>query len=361
VRSYFPQGTRLRGVGIADGVATVDLSAEAYRGNHERMAAQLSWTLQRLPEIRRVKMQIDGDTIEPNGRGPIQSTEDWEQYNSDTSWSGTEETAYLRGPDGRPYQLGDNDATPAGTSGEDHLHRLSISPDRRIAGLDSARDTVLSGDLPAGNPIRPVLEAEHPDGRFTPPSWDLQGTLWTVESFRGGSSLWVWPGKNQEPVRVPRWELAEWKVLALRVARDGVRVAAIVEVEGSRQLRLGRIVRGSGGVVDVGGFLPIGSDLVDVVDLAWGDSNSLAVLGKTKDTTPQVTPYWVPVNGGDVTPVGNGSLGEAKSITAAPGSRIVIGAEINGKDSICRQGNLRDWRFGEWKCEPLGSDPAYWS
>ncbi|SEF96231.1 Sporulation and spore germination [Thermomonospora echinospora] len=363
VRSYFPPGTRLEGAGvaIADGVATVNLSAAAYPADHARMAAQLSWTLQRLPEVRRIKLQIAGETVEPAGRGPIQSTEDWEQYNSDTSRGGTEEIVYLRGPDGRPHQLLVNDATPAGTTGEDHLHRPALSPDQRIAGLDEAGDTVLSGDLMGGTPVRPVLETEHSDGRFTAPSWDPRGTLWSVELFRGGSTLWMRPGKGQQPVQVQQWELASHKVLALRVARDGVRVAAIVETDDGRQLRLGRIVRGPGGVVGVGEFLPIGSDLVDVTDLAWGDSNSLAVLGKTKATATQVTPYWVPVNGGGITPVGSGSLGEAKSITAAPGSRIVIGAEINGKNSICRQSDLRDWRFGEWKCDPLGSEPTYWS
>mgnify|MGYP001156521776 FL=1 len=364
VRSYFPSGTRLQDVDISDGVATVSLSAEAYRGDHERMSAQLTWTLQRLPEVRRVRLQIDGDAIEPGGVGPIQAPEDWEEYNSDTSEGGTEETVYLRGPDGRPHQLHDNDVTtPANTSGRDRLHRPALSPHdgrSRIAGLNADGDTVLSGDLLGGTPIRPVMWAEHSDGRFTPPSWDLRGWLWSVESFSGGSSLWL-RQRDRQPVRIRQWELSGHRVVAFRVARDGVRVAAIVKIGDSRQLRLGRIVRDAKGVISVGGFLPISPELVDVTDLAWGDSTSLAVLGRTKLTETQVTPYWVPVNGGDILPVGTASQGEAESITAAPGSRIVIGARINGEDNICRQSSLRDWRFDQWKCAPLGSDPTYWS
>ncbi|REE98462.1 LpqB family beta-propeller domain-containing protein [Thermomonospora umbrina] len=359
VRSFFPAGTRLRGISISEGIATVDLSSEAHLGGEERMAAQLTWTLQRLPEVRQVKMQIDGDTIDPGGLGQIQSAEEWERFNSDTSRGRTEEIAYLRGADGRPHQLLDNDAIATGTKGDDHLYRPALSSDRLIAGLDSAGDTVLSGDLLGGVPVRPVLEAQHPDGRLTPPSWDHRGALWTVESFRTGSTLWVRP-EGRQPIRVARWELSGHEVLALRVARDGVRVAVIVKIGGSRQLRLGRIVRSAGGVIEVGRFLPISSELVDAVDLAWSDSSALAVLGRTKATATQVTPYSVPVSGGSITPIGSGILGEAKSITAAPNSRIIIGAENNGKNSICRQSNLREWRFGEWNCDPLGSDPTYW-
>ncbi|MBA9007884.1 LpqB family beta-propeller domain-containing protein [Thermomonospora cellulosilytica] len=361
VRSHFPAGTRLvgDGVSIADGVATVDLSAPARRGDLQRMAAQLGWTLRQLPEIRGVKLRIDGETVDPGGLGAVQTAEDWTRFDSDTPRSGGEETIYLRGPDGRPRQLLDAAAVPAGTTGQDRLHRPSLSPDRRIAGLDSAGDTLYSGDLTGGTPVRAVLDAEHEDGTFTPPSWDRRGGLWTVESRRDGSTLWMVP-RSGAAVRVQTWDLSSHRVLAFRVARDGVRVAAIVQIGDERQIRLGRIVQRSE-TVAVGDFLPISAELVDAVDLAWNDSDTLAVLGKTKATATQVTPYLVPVSGNGITAVGSGSLGEARSITAAPGSRIVIGAEINGESSICRQSTLRDWRFDEWKCDSLGSDPTYWN
>lgn len=362
VRSHFPAGTRLIGEGvfISDGVATVDLSAHARRGDLQRMAAQLGWTLRQLPEVRGVRLRIDRQTVNPGGLGTVQTVGDWARFSFDAVHGGDgEETVYLRGPDGRPHQLLDASAVPAGTTGQDRLYRLALSRDRKIAGLNRAGDTVYSGDLTGGAPIRAVLEAEHKDGTFTRPSWDHRGALWAVESYRGGSTLWMVP-RDGTAVRVQSWGLASHRVVAFRVARDGVRVAAIVQVGGDRQIWLGRIVHRPEGVV-VGDFLPLSAELVDAVDLSWNDSGTLAVLGKTKATATQVTPYLVPISGSTITAVGSGSLGEARSITAAPGSRIVIGTEINGENSICRQSNLRDWRFDEWKCDSLGSDPTYWN
>ncbi|TNY35546.1 LpqB family beta-propeller domain-containing protein [Thermomonospora catenispora] len=361
VRSHFPAGTRLIGekVFISDGVATVDLSEHARRGDLQRMAAQLGWTLRQLPEVRGVRLRVDGETVDPGGLGTVQTIEDWARFSFDTAQSDSEETVYLRGPDGRPHQLLDASAVPAGTTGQDRLYRLALSRDRKIAGLSHTGDTVYSGDLTGGEPIRAVLSARRKGGVFTRPSWDHRGVLWTVESHRGGSTLWMVP-RSGTAVRVREWGLSAHRVLAFRVARDGVRVAAIVQVGGDRQIWLGRIVHRPEGVA-VGDFLPLSAELVDAVDLAWNDSGTLAVLGKTKATATQVTPYLVPVSGNAITAVGSGSLGEARSITAAPGSRIVIGTEINGESSICRQSTLRDWRFDEWKCDPLGSDPTYWN
>ena len=75
-------------------------------------------------------------------------------------------------------------------------------------------------------------------------------------------------------------ELDDQEVVALRVARDGVRVAVILD-EGSagRSLFIGRIER-AGDTLVLGGLRRAESTLVDVADVAWADADRMAVLGQ---------------------------------------------------------------------------------
>lgn len=65
IRSSIPKGTRLRGVSISDGVATVDLSwhfertglGTVYEG---LLLEQLAWTITQFPNVERALLKIDG-------------------------------------------------------------------------------------------------------------------------------------------------------------------------------------------------------------------------------------------------------------------------------------------------------------
>lgn len=363
VISHFPAGTRLKeGVDVTDGVATVNLSSQARRADVNAMSAQLSWTLRRLPEVRQLKLQIEGKTVEPNepGKGgPVQAPQIWDGVNPDVAdGTGEEKPAYMRGPDGRLARLLDKRPETAGVVGNDRLHRPSVSLDtqsQQVAGLNATADAVLAGDLAGSVPVRAVLRASRRGAVFTAPSWSRRDTMWTVESGGGRSRLLV-RRKGVTEVAVRQWGLAGSEVLALRVARDGIRAAAIVRVGKHKQLQVGRVVHHRDGGVAVDAFLPISSELEDVTDLAWADSNTLAVLGKTHGG--QVTPYSVPVSGGGITPIGSGASGDPQTIAAAPNSPILVGALVRNKDKICWQKTLRD-RFSEWECSRDGADPSY--
>ncbi|RAY14287.1 hypothetical protein DPM19_15025 [Actinomadura craniellae] len=361
VKTTFPAGTRLLGDGVqvSDGVAVVDLSAEARTGDRRRMSAQLMWTLRQLPEVRQMRIQIDGETVRPDGAGPTQSPRDWIGYSPDASTPETPQPAFLRGPDARLHRLGEDASQPVG----DTVHRPAVSLDAGfVAGLDEDGRQVLAGPVRAGaTTLRGTLVASRPRSRFTTPTWDRNGALWVVESDSEGSWLWV-KESGREWARVERWGLGGYEVLAMRIARDGVRVAALVKDGERAQIQLGRIAREPAGRVMGENFLPVSSDVVNARDLFWYDSGTLAVLGTTAADT-QVFPYLVPVSGGMITPIGIGALGDPVSITAAPDSPVLVGsirrdAQGRQRAHICRQRNP-DERSSEWLCTVPGSDPAY--
>jgi hypothetical protein len=369
VRNSFPRGTRLlgRGVQITDGVATVDLSREADRGNVAGMSAQLMWTLRQLAEVKSMKLEIDGKVASLPDVGATQSPRDWQRNNPDAVIGNGTQPAYLRGPTARLEQLTDDRASPLGTLDNEPLYDPSISLDQRvIAGLSAGRDRVLVGDVTRnGTPgrLRTVLRAGRRGAEFTSPSWDRNGTMWTVESAGGDSWLWIKDG-DRPPVRVPveNWGLSGYNVRELRVALDGVRIAAIVEDAAHHaQIRIGRVVR-NGQTLTAGEFLPISSELVDVIDFAWQNANELAVLGRLQRTTAEVLPYRVPVSGGKIDGIGIGAQGEMHSITAAPNSPVLVSAKVPGKDSredqVCRLSDPQD-RLSEWDCFIAGADPFY--
>ncbi|MBC6456780.1 GerMN domain-containing protein [Actinomadura sp. HBU206391] len=370
VHNSFPPGTKLLGDGvqITEGVATVNLSREADRGNVAGMSAQLMWTLRQLAEVKLMKLQIDGETRSPGDDvGPTQSPGDWQVNNPDGVTGSAAQQAYLQSAGGRLDQLYADGKSQVGTLENGPLLDPSISLDRRVvAGLNQERDEVLTGDLVTGGGptrLRTALSASHRGGTFTTPSWDRNGTMWTVESTRDRSWLWIkTSGKPAVRVADAYWGLSAYRVRELRIALDGVRAAAIVVDSGRHaQIRIGRIVR-NGAVITAGEFLPISSELVDVAHLAWQDADELAVLGRLQRITAQMLPYWVPVSGGKIGGIGFGAQGEIGSISAAPNSPVLVSAKVPGKDSkkdqVCRLSDQQD-RLSEWDCFVEGYNPFY--
>lgn len=351
VRSAFPAGTRLRGLDVTGGLATVDLSRQARAGDLRGMSIQLMWTLRQLPEVRRMRLKIDGKAVQvPGVGGTIQSVSDWMAFNPDGD--GAEQPAYARTADGLLARL---DVTgPRPLQPKLQVNHPAISYDHHeIASLNPDGDQVTVTDL-VGGVNRIVLPASAKDGRFTAPSWDTRGNVWVVESTAHGSKLWVIEG-GTHAVAVDSWALAQYPVKALRVARDGTRAAVIVQVGGVWQVQLGRIDRAPSGGLQAEGFIAISSQLQSVTDLAWRTADHLAVIGATQGN-PSPLLYDVPVSGAEIQPM-IGPGGDMEAIAAYPGSPLLVTQHVAGaqKLSVCR---LSD-RYDEWSCYGGTSDPAY--
>lgn len=135
-------------------------------------------------------------------------------------------------------------------------------------------------------------------------------------------------------------------VRALKVARDGSRVAVVVGDDEQSRLLLGRVVR-EGDTVRAEAFLPLATDLELVTDVAWRDADRLVVLGRGKRGA--TLPYLVDADGTRMTPTG--SVGGMESVAAAPGSPTLAGIQ---------DGQV--WRSPDelsWQVVGQGSDPVY--
>jgi hypothetical protein len=352
VRSAFPDGTLLRGLDITGGVATVDLTSPARSGDARDMSIQLMWTLRQLREVKQLKLEINGSPVRvPGTDGVLQSTGDWAAYDPDGG--GDAPPAYVRTADGRLARLSETGPQPV--PAKLRVSHPAVSYDNnRVAYLDDDRREVSVADLVAGS-SRVMLAADGKDARFSTPSWDARDNVWVVESSPKGSRLWVIAGGTRT-VAVDGWSLSQYPVSALRVSRDGTRAAAIVRVGGASQIQLGRVDPAPTGGLQAEGFVAISSELESAIDLAWSNSDHLAVVGVAPGN-PSPLLYDVPVSGAPIQPmVGPG--GDMNAVAAYPRAPLYVTQHVSGAkfpDSVCR---LSD-RFGEWKCFNGTSDPAF--
>ncbi len=344
VRTAFPAGTQLTvpSAPVQDGVVQVDLSSSVLGSDLEdrqALAAQLVWTLRQLPDVSAVRITSGGLPLP--GLDPQQARDAWPQFSPDGPPVGE---PYLE-RDGRvlvqvagkpvplPGKLGDGSipATDPASSPEGDL----------LAALSPAGDRLFLTTPSVDAPVRTRLVAP----RLTAPSWDPFGSVWTTSRTGGVTTVWAVRPGDDPPQRVASPELADQPVVALRIARDGVRVAVVVgDDAGGRSLLVGRIERGE--TPRLGGLRRVESTLVDVIDVAWADADRMAVLGQEPNGVVQ--PLIVEADG--TVRRAAGSLSGLVRIAAAPGKPL-IAATSDGTIWL-------DTDVG-WQNLGKGSAPAY--
>jgi len=361
VRSAFPAGMKL----VVDsapirpgGVVQVDLGGaqtQAGTADLNTMSAQLAWTLRQLPDVTGQQITIDGAPIAAAGAGTIQPIQSWATYDPDAFASGAR-TFFVRS--GRLVELRAGGASKVAVvpgvlgDGRQPLRSPALSTSSAdVAGLDRAGAHLLVGHVSATDKARTVLTGTS----FTAPGWDRLDEVWTVDRSASGPVVWTVP-LGKDPVRVTVRDLPAGRVLAFRVASDGVRVAAVVEdTTGDGSLYLGRIERVNGHIA-VAGFRPVDtrvsgtSTITDVQDVTWAAADRFAVLGTSQNGT--LEPSLVSLTGLAVQTLG--PVDQAKlpivSMATAPGRQVLVGTG---------DGNL--WTFDGlgWALVGEGSDPTY--
>ncbi|MEO3786592.1 LpqB family beta-propeller domain-containing protein [Actinocorallia sp. B10E7] len=363
VVSSFPEGTQLLGkVRLEEDSAVVNLSREAAAGDVDQMSAQLMWTLGQLTEIRTMRLQIDGRTRRTSDGIVVQDKGRWEDRGPDAPSRVTGESQYLLAESGRLALLQGNMAVPV-PSLRDHTFRdaaVSLNG-QQFAGISG--QTLYVGDLSGGGQVRQVLKAEK-GATLLRPSWDRSGNLWIVQNKGRSSTVWMLAPGQARALRLasPPELRGGQQIKALRVARDGVRVAALIGDGSQTEIQIGRIMPGASGSGAYSlGFHSINAELGSVVDLAWRDADTLAVLG-TAGASTSILPYLVPISGGAVQAIGGSFEGTPVSITAAPGKEIMLGIDPgkqNQAPTTCLQSLNEDPRFSTWDCGIAGSSPTY--
>lgn len=362
VVSSFPQGTHLLGrVRLDEDVATVNLSEEAASGNVDHMSAQLLWTLGQLTEIRAMRLQIDGRTRRTSDGLDVQEKKRWEELGPDAPGRITGGSPYLLSADGRLALLqGSEAAVVPALRGRTFRDAAVALNGQQFAGISG--QALFVGDL-SGGQIRQVLGPEK-GATLLRPSWDRAGNLWIVQNKGRSSTLWLLRPGQAKAVKLP--PLAELRpgqqIKALRVARDGVRVAALIGDGTQTEIQIGRIAPDDSSDDTYSlGFHSINAELGSLVDLAWRDADTLAVLG-TVGASTSILPYEVPISGGSIRAIGGSFEGTPVSITAAPGEEILLGI-APGKESqassTCLQSFNEDPRFSTWDCGINGFSPVY--
>lgn len=352
VATAFPPGTRLVSgtVPVVGNVARVDLTGAvqaAAPGDREALSAQLVWTLRTLPEVRSVAVTSEGVDLSVPGMGATQPRDAWARF--DPAVLPVDSPAYAV-RDGRLGTFAQDAFGPlqgAVGTGQAPLVAPAVSPDGTlVAGLSADRSGLLLARVGPGEPVRPL--AVPGSGPLTAPSFDFRNTLWVARQGGTGPLLWaVPPGSAPQAVDAP--ELAGSPVVALRVARDGVRLAVVVRRGGVPTLLVGVVVREPSGRLRATGFQPVAPGFVDVRDVVWQDAVRLAVLGAVGDQ--QLQPYVLAVDGETRKPTA--SLAGIVSIAAGPADRLLAATSQDGRDEV--------WEFvkGAWQKLGQASWPTF--
>ncbi|MBK5248772.1 MAG: hypothetical protein JJE50_04965, partial [Actinomycetales bacterium] len=169
---------------------------------------------------------------------------------------------------------------------------------------------------------------------LVPPSYDRYGWVWTANAANSGAL--IAGAVDHEQVAVAAQVLAHTQVKAVRVSRDGTRVAVIFVAEGVVEVQVAAIGRDADGVpVQLGAPLAIAETLLTASALAWVDEQTIAVLGVSGTAN---TVHLVTVGGPSIALP---SVADATSIASGRGDRELYVATTEGA-LYARSGN--GWR-----------------
>jgi len=331
--SAFPAGAKVNTT-LANGLATVNVTATISKAQRAQMASQLLWTLvgsgQAGAQVTSVALYVNGKPFYPSG-SPVNPVENQLQasYGPATGASTTsagQAVYYLDGA-GNVYS---NQVGVAGVAGKQTLiarigagyTQIAVSGDGKY--LAAVRG---DGDLYMG-PIHGPLTRQQ-GSNYATLSWDPTDNLWATTGvngqifvFRTNASPYNRSAKPiQATVTSGNNVVSGDQFTALQIAPDGVRVALILN---SDELTFGAIVWQPGSGTGLGSvriqlsFFNVSNLDGGFDQLTWYGADNVITLGGPAYT---LTEY--PVNGG--TPTSQMLDQTVESITASPGQALIAG------------------------------------
>lgn len=358
VRSAIPAGTELAApsVVVEGGVARVDLSEavlELSADERRLMSAQIARTLKEAG-IDRFVITVDRAPLQIEGLNePTQEVNAWSRYDPAKAAAWALPHAIVQGA---VVAIDGEELVPlAGPLGTGEIQSRTVAPalsgDKVAAVTEDGRQVVvteLEGTEPATQrPVETTVVAHGTD--ITTISWDRRDRLWVLDNNGGRAKLSVVRSEEVLPVAAPK--LVGRDVLALRVARDGVRVAAVVRRGKHISVVVGRVSYRGEPVIEGVRALPT-PELGPEVDIAWAEVDELVVLGAKDESGPLLLSVdgSTQVESASLRPSGGIPPG-ATSITAAPGMPLIAGVAGN-----------QIWRLDPivgWATVGTGHHPAY--
>jgi len=344
VRTSFPAGVRLSidAVPIEGGVAHVDLSANALAADdttRQAMSRQLLWTLSRLPEVLFVDVTAAGQPFVVPGVGNPTPRGAWPAWNPNTMPAQTE--AFATRPGGVVRLVGNEDVPVAGAAGEGGvtLTRIAVAPDRlSLAGV-SPKGAVWRGRLAPDSALIKIRPSGAPTGLAFGPGGAVWVTDTTVSAIAADGTV-----QNVDVTGLPR----RAKLVKVLPSRDGTRAVVLYRRGGRVSMALSRIVPASGSAASILVEQPqlLETSVVDVTDVAWAASDSLAVLGS--QTVGFVQVLVLDIARGSI--VAQGAPNQPTEIAAAPGYPTLVGST---------DGLIYQLAGGTWRERIRAASPAY--
>ncbi|MGW0229646.1 LpqB family beta-propeller domain-containing protein [Actinopolymorpha singaporensis] len=363
VRTAFPERTTLAApsVTVEGNVATVDLDPRVdslYEPQRRYLLAQLSWTLDQIPKVKKIQVTAGRAPFSVGGNGGSNTTsaDQWATY--DPRVAGAATGAYALN-DRKVVLVGSDRTVPvsslAGRPVEARSIAVGIFGERSSPGRLGPEDPRGSADwlaavstdgrkvnLYGANRSSPHIVWQGRD--ILEPSWDRTGKLWMVDRNRGRARIEVLderdrlgtvdaPGLNGKDVR------------GLKISREGSRAAVLVRQGNRTVLMVGRVERGEG--LAIRGLRELPLDLTRMTDLAWSQLDEVTVIGSEGQAAASRA-VKVSVDGYSMTPL---TGPDSTSLAAAPGQPVLLG----GSDGVLQ----REDKTYMWSNQGAGRCPAY--
>jgi len=362
VHTAVPTGTKLfpDSAPVEDGIVQIPLASSAVApADPVAMAAQFVWTLRQLHPlgVNGVQITVNGIVLQGPDGLPYWSWDSLPQFDPDGQIPNPSPAAVFATDKGGLSLLdADGGAAVPGPAGDGTLQLTSpgLSFDERsFAAIDKTGHRLyLSTVGPTSRVPVPVIGQAT---SLTAPSWDRFGDVWTVDNRSTGAVLWM-DQLGSPPKQVATPSLPAGRVLAMRIARDGVRVVLVIQKTGdaSAGVYLARIEQRGDPQMSMSGFRPLSTPLANVSDVSWYTSDQLAILGAQTNGGAQ-EPLTIDISGSSVSSLGPitssaDSTPVMVSVTAAPNQPILVSAS---------DGKIYRYVAGGWIPLLGGAFPSY--
>lgn len=349
VATAFPDSTKLAvaSVPVTDGTAQVELSFDdspVGTEKREQMAAQLAWTLTSA-EVAEIEATVDGGPLlagEPIRRSDFQAN------------------AYTSGRDSQLYLLdqqrdlvatvsdggqAERVAGPFGRSMD--IAEFAVDPDgSQIVAISQDRRQVLHAATDQGADLETIAVGTN----LASLAWDRTGRIWMLEDDGAGAELRATRSDGDTETIAVRQRVAG-DIEAIAVSPDGIKMGMVID----GTAYAGVIVPNTDGA-DITNLEPV--DLPGtVLDIAWSDATTVAVLAEESNEDPEVS--LIEVASREVT--GLGSLpttadGDASAIAAASLEQVIVGTSVDASSPDQLWANDGP---GQWSLLGDGTAPAF--
>jgi hypothetical protein len=276
VVSAVPAGATILGSILDSGEITIPLSAvPANVADRSLMCAQIAELLRQLPDVtQQFRLTAQGAAVDipeqhTDGSIPLTMADRYDPLATLTSQLFAMSDGHLvRAPD----TFGGTARVVNGDFGTQTWEASAVAVG--IDGIDAALlvgNQVIKGSAD-GQGTKSVLTRQG----LLRPQFSRDGGLWTMTT-----SGEVWRIDGDHAVQVSAPGLAGRTVVAFRISPDGQRIALVTATNGTREVGLVRIERGTNLVVNGWRLVPLLQDttpIVGAVDVGWSSTTSLTVL-----------------------------------------------------------------------------------